>query len=998
MRTKRKRACRKPPARKSAALAENVEAVKQGEKAVNQSEKAVNQNERIVNQSEEAFLSFINQNRKGDSVSADSNDLEVVDLDSDEAKSNSSLPSSSSDSDESFSAEESISDDSSSVDRRSRKSTKRHGNRKQEASKLPNKGRKDDVNSSRVLSSFGKKHDEYKMSEQDPRYNTKELKAALEVIKKIMKMDEAQPFSVPVDPVALGKSDYFNVIDTPMDFGTICSNLENSTKYMNTKDVFNDVQYIWENCCKCNQKGEYIVYLMKRVKKKFIKYWIAAGLSIEQSGKSNASICFIPSVGTSFEPSTTDYATRHRGHEPFYPVGSADGASQMQQGQLGFNLHHLYFPSSCYSQPHQLLQPPPSTTWPQFSQLSPVSYHQHHQSQHPPPSTNQPQFSQLQSHTGNIFIISAIFFLDGTKKDASIAPAVLMSNSEQLSHKQPYLLQQQQSISKLNAVALPFNFGPPGQSQQPHLSYKLPYGLQQYQQSINRLQSSQLQGAVDGDHTRSHGYVPYYPVDPMVVPRQSHPQQSRLSNGESSESQERQLKASHCQPQSSQLQHNVDIGTVYTLFLLSVYEPSAYPCVYINCMDDFLLILGGISGFPPFFAEHSHTSLTDSALRGIRCALRYSASPKTNKSNQENQGPLGCTKSQPEQSLQRPEERQFTKKRKGRGPTRCLFLNDLADGERIFVRINKFGQPVGPNSSKLSSFLGTVARNGHRAPLNFIDWRGMPDSYKDDMWEYTKFDIDPTGKSWVMQSIATKWRDWKADLKATYYDSLNTNEERLKVSDPRVVPDQWPSLISYWNSEDSKKRCARNRANRQKHTCGHSSGTKSYARICEEERNKRPDGKKPTRAELYILTHTRKNGQPVDDTAAKLISKIREQEAKKQNASQCSDESNDTLCQVMGEEQGKHVGPYGMGPNRTGIFGPRPGRVVLARMASKAKRSANEEVRKMAVKMEAMEEKYALMEKNIARMTSNMEKFLEKIGGSSNILASEQVTFSYTST
>ncbi|MBA0760353.1 hypothetical protein Gotri_023102 [Gossypium trilobum] len=884
MRTKQKRACRKPPARKSAALAENVEAVKQGEKAVNQSEKAVNQNERIVNQSEEAFLSFINQNRKGDSVSADSNDLEVVDLDSDEAKSNSSLSSSSSDSDESFSAEESSTDDSSSVDRRSRKSTKRHGNVKQEASKLPNKGRKDDVNSSRVLHSFGKKHDEYKMSEQDPRYNTKELKAALEVIKKIMKMDEAQPFSVPVDPVALGKSDYFNVIDTPMDFGTICSNLENSTKYMNTKDVFNDVQYIWENCCKCNQKGEYIVYLMKRVKKKFMKYWIAAGLSIGQSGKSN--------VGTSFEPSTTDYATRHGGHEPFYPVGSADGASQMQQGQLGFNQHHLYFPSSCYSQPHQLPQPPPSTTRPQFSQLS------------PPPGDIAPKHKKQASKKH--------------KKNSSTGPAASILS------------------------------GPPGQSQQPHLSYKLPYGLQQYQHSINRLQSSQLQGAVDGghshflpqsDYTRSHGYVPYYPVDPMVVPGQSHPQQSRLSDGESSESQERQLKASHCQPQSSQLQHNVDI---------------------------------------------------DSALRAIRCALRYSASPKTNQSNQENQGPLGCTKSQPEQSPQRPEQRQFTKKRKGRGPTRCLFLNDLADGERIFVRINKFGQPVGPNSSKLSSFLGTVARNGHRAPLNFIDWRALPDSYKDDMWEYTKFDIDPSGKSWVMQSIATKWRDWKADLKATYYDSLNTDEERLKVSDPRVVPDQWRSLISYWNSEDTKKRCARNRANRQKHTCGHSSGTKSYARICEEEQNKRPDGKEPTRAELYILTHTRKNGQPVDDTAAKLISKIREQEAKKQNTSQCSDESNDTLCQVMGEEQGKHVGPYGMGPNRTGIFGPRPGRVVLERIASKAKGSANEEVRKIAVKMEAMEEKYALMEKNIARMTSNMEKFLEKIGGSSNILGSEQ--------
>ena len=32
----------------------------------------------------------------------------------------------------------------------------------------------------------------------------------------------------------------------------------------------------------------------------------------------------------------------------------------------------------------------------------------------------------------------------------------------------------------------------------------------------------------------------------------------------------------------------------------------------------------------------------------------------------------------------------------------------------------------------------------------------MPDSYKEEMWEYvqTKSDLDPSGKSWVMQSIA----------------------------------------------------------------------------------------------------------------------------------------------------------------------------------------------------------------------------------------------------
>ncbi|KAF3453953.1 hypothetical protein FNV43_RR04395 [Rhamnella rubrinervis] len=112
----------------------------------------------------------------------------------------------------------------------------------------------------------------------DPRYDKQELDASLTVIKKVMKMDAAEPFNVPVNPVALGIPDYFDVIDTPMDFGTICSNLEKGVKYMNSEDVFKDVQYIWDNCYKYNNKGDYILDLMRRVKKNFTKYWTAAGL------------------------------------------------------------------------------------------------------------------------------------------------------------------------------------------------------------------------------------------------------------------------------------------------------------------------------------------------------------------------------------------------------------------------------------------------------------------------------------------------------------------------------------------------------------------------------------------------------------------------------------------------------------------------------------------------------------------------------------------------
>ncbi|KAF2293905.1 hypothetical protein GH714_005571 [Hevea brasiliensis] len=138
-----------------------------------------------------------------------------------------------------------------------------------------------------MVKADGLQQKEPKTPHQESQYNKQELDSALSVIKKVMKMDAAEPFNVPVNPEALGIPDYFDIIDTPMDFGTICRNLEKGDKYRNSVDVHKDVQYIWDNCYKYNNKGDYILDLMRRVKKNFMKYWTAAGLFTEQARGSN---------------------------------------------------------------------------------------------------------------------------------------------------------------------------------------------------------------------------------------------------------------------------------------------------------------------------------------------------------------------------------------------------------------------------------------------------------------------------------------------------------------------------------------------------------------------------------------------------------------------------------------------------------------------------------------------------------------------------------------
>ncbi|KAG8368846.1 hypothetical protein BUALT_Bualt15G0089200 [Buddleja alternifolia] len=204
-------------------------------------------------------------------------------------------------------------------------------------------------------------------------YNKPDLDAAQSVIKKIMETDAAVPFNAPVDPIAMGIPDYFDIIDTPMDFGTICSKLENGLKYRNSEEVLNDVQLIWDNCCKYNKKGSYIVELMKRVKNNFMKQWAAAGLYKEQRSVNNGHLSHNSQV-------LAEPTMRHEETEHLNPVSSTISRSaylqehdwsQRQHQQLSNCCSHSFKPQqiSCCSHTQHDLAPQHD----HFAHLQPVN-------------------------------------------------------------------------------------------------------------------------------------------------------------------------------------------------------------------------------------------------------------------------------------------------------------------------------------------------------------------------------------------------------------------------------------------------------------------------------------------------------------------------------------------------------------------------------------------------------------------------------------------------
>ena len=67
-----------------------------------------------------------------------------------------------------------------------------------------------------------------------------------------------------------------------------------------------------------------------------------------------------------------------------------------------------------------------------------------------------------------------------------------------------------------------------------------------------------------------------------------------------------------------------------------------------------------------------------------------------------------------------------------------------------------------------------------------------------------KFDCPPGIEEWILQSIGTKWRNWKADLKIDYFDPTLSLEDLVKEKDERVNEEQWKNINMHWLSDNGK--------------------------------------------------------------------------------------------------------------------------------------------------------------------------------------------------
>uniref|UniRef100_H3CCY0 Bromodomain containing 4 n=1 Tax=Tetraodon nigroviridis TaxID=99883 RepID=H3CCY0_TETNG len=104
-----------------------------------------------------------------------------------------------------------------------------------------------------------------------PKRQTNQLQYLLkEVLKSLWKHHFAWPFQAPVDAVKLNLPDYYKIIKTPMDMGTIKRRLENNY-YWNAQECIHDFNTMFTNCYIYNKPGDDIVLMAEALEKVFLQ-------------------------------------------------------------------------------------------------------------------------------------------------------------------------------------------------------------------------------------------------------------------------------------------------------------------------------------------------------------------------------------------------------------------------------------------------------------------------------------------------------------------------------------------------------------------------------------------------------------------------------------------------------------------------------------------------------------------------------------------------------
>ncbi|XP_057444524.1 uncharacterized protein LOC130736752 [Lotus japonicus] len=290
---------------------------------------------------------------------------------------------------------------------------------------------------------------------------------------------------------------------------------------------------------------------------------------------------------------------------------------------------------------------------------------------------------------------------------------------------------------------------------------------------------------------------------------------------------------------------------------------------------------------------------------------------------------------------------------------------DLPGGKKIVVEWNRNCQPVGDSGGLLGGYLGELASNASKFPINFVNWHKVSSTHKNHVWNDSikkKFIVNEEGhRKYILENLGKKWRDSRARMYADCFREQNTWEQNLEACPDGVPLEQWVSFLEYRASEKAKKYSEKNTANRLKQTVPHTLGTMTIARKKHELETQ--TRRSYSRVELYSITHKRSDGSFVNDEA-------REKNEQLEMAIDNNMSEEEAFTTIIGKEQYGRV--RGMG------FGVCPSQ-VLEGFGGSSSGSSSSQVTQLQSELEAERARVDALEKALEKEVTKFKSMEEQL-------------------
>ncbi|KAL9437011.1 hypothetical protein AB3S75_022952 [Citrus x aurantiifolia] len=323
------------------------------------------------------------------------------------------------------------------------------------------------------------------------------------------------------------------------------------------------------------------------------------------------------------------------------------------------------------------------------------------------------------------------------------------------------------------------------------------------------------------------------------------------------------------------------------------------------------------------------------------------------------------------------EEDDSTQAKQARGP--ALGVAQWGSGKIMHLDFNSEWQVIGPNSNKFKTQLGIIARNGHKVPLTYVEWIDMPENILEDIWKEVKDNTDAPDayKSHCLRNIGKLWKNWKSRLKCDHYNN-KTYVERIAFTPPRVVAEQWRTLVAYWGTEEAKATAEKNKTNRAQVSSVHRTGRTSFA-IKREQMKKK--GKRTDRISVFIETRSKPDGSIADPESVEIISQFHERLSQIPKEQQTEAVRDQVFTEVMGPDGHGYVRTYGHGPSPADL---------LRENSRLNYELVKEELSRLQSNYDDLQCKYTDLQRKYDEMYSFMQRYFDGFAAEIHTSASEQ--------